>query len=138
GVFTWTPTLAQGPSTNLISIRATDNGSPPASSAQTVTITVNEVNTAPVLTAIGSKTVNEGTLLTFQAVATDADVPAQALTYSLDSGAPTGASINPSTGVFSWTPTKAQGRSEERRVVKETDSGTPPLRDIQNGTVAVT
>ena len=31
------------------------------------------------------------------------------LTYSLGSGAPAGASIDPHTGLFSWTPTEAQG-----------------------------
>ena len=42
---------------------------------------------APVLAAIGNKTVNEGSLLTFTATATDADLPANTLTFSLDAGA---------------------------------------------------
>ncbi|NJR53099.1 MAG: hypothetical protein HC780_29630, partial [Leptolyngbyaceae cyanobacterium CSU_1_3] len=36
---------------------------------------------------------------------TDADQPAQTLTYSLDVDAPAGATINATTGVFTWTPT---------------------------------
>jgi hypothetical protein len=36
-------------------------------------------------------------------------VPAQTLTFSLV-GAPTGATIDGTTGAFSWTPTEAQGR----------------------------
>jgi hypothetical protein len=45
---------------------------------------------------------------TFTATATDSDLPAQALTFSLVS-APPGAAIDASTGAFSWTPTEAQG-----------------------------
>jgi hypothetical protein len=45
---------------------------------------------------------------TFTATATDADVPAQTLTFSLV-GAPSGATIDGLTGAFSWTPTEAQG-----------------------------
>ena len=52
--------------------------------------------------------VNEGTSLTFTASATDPDIPAQSLIFSLDPGAPAGASINPGSGVFKWTPTEAQ------------------------------
>ncbi len=36
------------------------------------------------------------------------DLPANTLTFSL-SGEPAGASIDPNTGVFTWTPTEAQG-----------------------------
>ena len=43
--------------------------------------------------------------MTFTATATDADVPANVLTFSLEAGAPAGATINGSTGAFSWTPT---------------------------------
>ena len=74
-----------------MTIRVTDNGSPPASAAETIMITVNEVNTPPVLAAIGNKTVNEQSLLIFTNSATDADIPIQTLTYSLGVGAPPGA-----------------------------------------------
>jgi hypothetical protein len=72
----------------------------------TVTIIDNDANTAPVLAAIPPQTVNEDVLLTFTASATDADLPANTLTYSLI-GAPVGSSINANTGVFIWTPTAA-------------------------------
>jgi len=94
GVFTWTPTEAQGPGTYSITLRATDNGSPALTASQTISVTVNEVNSPPVLAAIANRTINEQTLLTFTASATDPDLPAQTLTYSLDLGAPTGATIN--------------------------------------------
>jgi hypothetical protein len=45
-----------------------------------VTLTVTEVNVAPVLGAIGNKNASEGTALTFTATATDVDLPANTLT----------------------------------------------------------
>jgi len=63
---------------------------------------------------LATRRLTEETLLTFTATATDADVPAQSLTFSLDAGAPTGAGMT-SGGVFTWTPTEAQGAEHERR-----------------------
>ena len=70
-------------------------------------ILIIDVNDTPVLVPIGNQTANEGVLLTFTATATDEDT-GQPLTFSL-SGAPTGASIDPSTGVFTWTPSESDG-----------------------------
>lgn len=106
GAFSWTPTETQGDgSTYTITVRASDGQ---LAHNQIVTITANETNLAPVLAAIPVQTVNEGALLTFTASATDADLPANTLTYSLV-GAPIGALIDSVTGVFTWTPTEAQG-----------------------------
>ncbi|MGV8049612.1 MAG: Ig-like domain-containing protein [Anaerolineaceae bacterium] len=76
-----------------------------------LTITVTDVNDAPVLNPIGDKSVNEKTLLTFTATAADEDLPAQALTFSLvGEGVPEAATINiPTSGVFRWTPTEKDG-----------------------------
>jgi hypothetical protein len=65
-------------------------------------------NSPPVLAYIGPKSVNEGTMLSFTATATDPDVPPQTLTFSRGPGAPPSASIT-SGGYFTWTPTEAQG-----------------------------
>ena len=40
GVFAWTPTAAQAPSTNLITVTVTDNGVPPLSDSQSFTVVV--------------------------------------------------------------------------------------------------
>jgi DNA-binding beta-propeller fold protein YncE len=61
--------------------------------------------------------------------AVDSDRPAQALTYSLESDAPAGASINPTSGLFTWTPTFEQGHEVRVRV---TDNGVPPLIDVMS------
>ena len=78
------------------------------SNTATVEITVNAVNDPPILGPIGLKSVDELVELSFSATAVDIDLPAQTLSFSL-SGQPTGASINSSTGAFSWTPTEEQG-----------------------------
>ena len=126
GLFTWTPTGNQGPSTNRIAIIVADNGTPSLTATQAFTVTVGEVNLAPILQAITNRTVNEGELLTFTASATDPDLPAQTLTFSLDTNsAPAGASIDPVTGVFTWTPSEFQGPDTHYIRVVVTDNGTP-------------
>ncbi|MDH3611379.1 MAG: putative Ig domain-containing protein, partial [Nitrosopumilus sp.] len=53
---------------------------------------------------------DEGQELTFTATATDGDVPADTLEYTIDAASITaGASIGLSSGVFSWTPDGTQG-----------------------------
>lgn len=89
--------------------------------SEAVTITVTEVNVAPVLQPITNKTVNEGSLLTFTAVGSDADSPAQPLLYSLAAGAPSGAVITATTGVFTWTPTDGPGASPYSVTVQVSD-----------------
>jgi hypothetical protein len=105
GVFSWTPSESQGPGPVSFTVRVTDGAG--GLDEETISVTVNEVNLPPVLGAIGNKTGVVGTPVTFTATATDPDIPANTLTFSLDAGAPTGASINPTTGVFSFTPTTA-------------------------------
>lgn len=62
-------------------------------------------NHSPVLNPIGNQTVDEGASLQFAVSGTDPD--SDPLTYSV-SNLPPGASFNPSTGVFSWTPDYTQ------------------------------
>ncbi len=59
------------------------------------------------------------------------------LTFSLDPGAPAGASINPRTGLFSWTPTRAQAPNTYNLTARVTDSGSPPLSDAKTFNVTV-
>jgi flagellar hook assembly protein FlgD len=65
------------------------------------TYAVQPVNQPPVLNAIGAKIVNEGQLLTFTLAAFDPQT--EALTYSASS-LPIGASFDPITRKFNWTP----------------------------------
>jgi hypothetical protein len=94
-------------------------------------------NHSPVLAAIPDQTVNEGSLLTFTITATDPETPAQTLVFSLDPGAPAGAGVDPNTGIFTWTPTEAQGPSTNLITARVTDNGSPPLSDARMFTVVV-
>jgi VCBS repeat-containing protein len=135
GAFTWTPTESQGPGSFPVTVRVTDNGSPAMSDTEAITVTVNEVNVAPVLAPIGNKSGAVGSPVTFTATATDSDIPEQTRTFSLGAGAPSGATINPSSGAFSWTPS-TDGNFPVTVIV--TDSGTPAMNDSEAITIAVT
>src|SRR5207237_75631 len=136
GVFTWTPTEAQGPGTYQVTVRVTDNGTPTRFDEETLTITVTEVNQAPVLGAIGNRSVNECQLLTFKISTTDADVAANALTFSATRRS--SEVINQTAGVFTWTPTEAEGRGTYQVTVSVTDNGTQTRFDEETLTITVT
>ncbi|MGI9649085.1 MAG: Ig-like domain-containing protein, partial [Acidimicrobiia bacterium] len=135
GDFTWTPTEAQGPGSYVFDVIVTDNGTPNLADSETITVTVGEINVAPILDPVGGQSVDELTLLSFTATASDVDLPANTLTFSL-SGAPVGAAITAG-GDFTWTPTEAQGPGSYVFDVVVTDNGTPNLADSETITVTV-
>src|SRR5207249_909781 len=83
-----------------------------------------------------NQSITELSTLVVTNTATDADLPANTLTFSLVSG-PAGVSINPTTGVLTWSPTEAQGPSTNLITVKVSDNGMPALSDSKNFTVVV-
>jgi hypothetical protein len=121
--------------------QVTDNGTPLAATSNTATVTigVTSVNDAPVLTAIPSQIVDEQTLLTFTATATDPEVPAsQSLSYAFSiPAAPAGAAIDSVSGVFTWTPTEAQGPSGYSFMVMVSDNASTPGTSAQIVNVTV-
>ncbi|MDB6124366.1 MAG: hypothetical protein JWQ71_3359, partial [Pedosphaera sp.] len=137
GIFTWLPTEAQGPGSYNITVRVTDNGSPNLSDTKTFSITVNEVNIAPVLLAIADRVVHAGSALTITNTATDNDLPANTLTFSLDAGAPSGTSIDATSGTFTWAPGDNQAGSTNSITVRVTDNGLPILSDAKTFSVTV-
>ena len=138
GVFRWTPNESQGPDVVTITVRVTDNGPEPTPVDVSFDVTVNDVNDPPVLDQIASEdfAIDELDELTFVATATDPDLPAQELTFSLV-GAPSGASIDPVTGQFRWRPTEIQGPNTYRFDVVVTDDGPNALDDREQITVNV-
>jgi hypothetical protein len=137
GVFTWTPTEAQGPGIYDITVRVTDNSLPPLSDAKTFRVTVNEVNEAPVLAAITNRSVHAGALVTFTNSAMDADLPANTLSYSLETGAPPGAGVGAATGVFVWQTGDIHAGTTNLITVRVTDNGVPPKADVQSFAIQV-
>src|SRR5204862_139495 len=136
GAIAWTPTEAQGPSTNTVIVRVFDNGSPSLSATNSFQVIVTEVNTAPVLTVPANQTIAEQTALSVNATATDSDLPANTLTFALVSG-PTGLAVS-SGGAITWTPSEAQGPSTNVVTVRVFDNGTPSLSATNSFQVIVT
>ena len=137
GIITWTPTEAQGPSTNPIITVVTDDGSPPLSATNSFTVIVNEVNSAPLLSPISDQFAFAGLQLTITNSATDMDIPANILTFSLDPGAPATATINPTNGVFTWTPATNQLPGTNTVNVRVSDNGVPSLSDTGSFRIVV-
>jgi hypothetical protein len=75
--------------------------------------------------------VSFGRLLSFTASASDQDLPANTLIFSLDAGAPDGAAIDPVTGHVTWTPMSPQTPGDYSLTVRVTDDGVPPLSDFE-------
>lgn len=97
--FTWTPDYTRA-GTYQVTFIASDGQ---AQDSKTITITVNNVNRAPVLSSIGNKSVSANQTLSFTVNATDPD--GDTITYSAN-GLPSGATFANKT--FSWTPNESQ------------------------------
>ena len=106
-----------------------------------IRLAVAPPNTAPALTSPGNQTVSEGSNLAFTLQASDANV-GQTITYSM-TGAPTGATLNPTTGAFSYTPgydvvPNNAGATQAFNVTfTATDDAAPPLSDSKSATITV-
>jgi hypothetical protein len=109
------------------------------SHAKTIALTLNGIaptNTPPVFAAITNRTVNVGQTVAFTANATDTNQPPQTLTFELLGGAPN-ATLNPSSGAFSFRPLVTQADSTNNFMLKVSDNGTPSLSATQNFAVVV-
>ncbi len=106
---------------------------------KTVTFTVSsgQTNHPPAIAPIGDKAVVETNLLSFTVSVTDTDAPPQTLTFALEPGAPAGAGINPTNGVFAWVPPAGDGPTTNQITIRVTDDGSPPLSSTSTFTVVV-
>jgi len=135
GDFTWTPSEAQGGQDYTFNVVVTDVLA--ASAFEEITVTVDDVNIAPVLDSIATpKAASEGVELSFTATATDADLPADILTFSLSGSVPAGAIITAG-GNFTWTPSETQGGLGFTFNVVVTDNGVGTLSDFAEITMDV-
>ena len=95
------------------------------------------LNARPTLVSpTNTLTVNELTTLTVTNTATDPDIPAQTLTFSLVSP-PAGMNIGVSSGILTWTPAQTNSPSTNTISVVVTDNGVPPLSATNRFTVVV-
>ncbi|MBI5575198.1 MAG: PKD domain-containing protein [Deltaproteobacteria bacterium] len=100
--FNWIPSYTQA-GIYQVTFTATDPGGLFAS--EQITITVTNTNRAPVLDAVGPKSVAENSPLSFAVSAADPD--GDALTFST-SALPADAAFDPGTRSFNWTPSYTQ------------------------------
>jgi hypothetical protein len=143
GLISWTPTEAQGPSTNIVLVSVTDTNlyaltNQSYSVTNSFTIIVLESNSAPFWTnGFANVTMNELTALSITNPATDLDLPTNTLTYALSNNAPAWAGIDTNTGVITLLPGEADAPTNVVITVIVTDNGSPNLSGTTNFTVIV-
>ena len=94
-------------------------------------------NTAPALAAVTDRVAAAGVWLVLTNTASDADVPAQDLVFTLVQ-APDAATLGPTNGIFAWRPAVAQAAATHTVRVAVTDGGWPALGVTQSFHVTVT
>ena len=124
----WTPTEAQGGNSYTVTVTVSDGV---ASDSQDVVFTVKEVDNAPVfdeptLPVIfsgkpGTITPLNNVSIDFNAV--DPDTPPSGIAYSLVGNNISGATINQTTGVFSWTPSANTEAGDYSFTVRAKETG---------------
>jgi regulation of enolase protein 1 (concanavalin A-like superfamily) len=125
GEFQWTPSEDQGPGTYTITVQATDDGQPAASSTRSFKITVRDINNAPIIADIPIQTASENVPFSLQIQAQDPDNPPAQLTYVLEN-APAGMVIDQNTGLISWIPGEADAPHDYNVTVHVNEPGGVP------------
>ena len=145
------PTDVGGDGTYDVEVWATDDGVPAEVGVQYVAVTITDVNEEPVITSDGGGdnavvNVAENTTAVTTVTATDEDLPAQTITYSIGGGADnTKFTIDAVTGVLTFnsapdfeTPASAAGNNTYTVEVWAEDDFGPAMTDSQSITVTVT
>lgn len=130
GVYTFTPAGPVPPASCVVSIQVSDGG-PPVGQSTTVNITA--VNDAPTISSAVPGAATEDTLYTYSATVSDADGPSA--TWSTAAGNTCGGTINPSTGVYTFTPAGPAPAASCTVAVQVSDGS---LSTSQTGTVSIT
>ncbi len=104
GSVSWTPTAAQiGPQAVLL--RVTDGAGNYLTQSFAIEVTASTPNRQPIATSTPPEDATAATPIDYRFTAVDPD--RESLVYAVVAG-PTGLSIDPATGVLTWTPTTAQ------------------------------
>ena len=133
-----------------VTVTVTDDGTPNLSASQTLLVTVTDANDAPIITSDGGLataaiSIAENTTAVTTVQATDADVPAQTLSYSISGDDAAKFHIDSSSGVLTFitapnfeAPTDLDHNNVYQVTVTVTDSGSGSLTDSQALFVTVT
>ena len=94
-------------------------------------------NRPPVLNPVPNRVATGGRTLSFLATASDPDLPAQNLTFSLGPNSPAGATINPGNGEFTWATPWVPSMTNVSVQIKVSDSGNPPMSATRDFSIAL-
>ena len=84
-------------------------------------------NTPPVIGTAANYSISPGETLSITNTASDSDLPTQILTFGAAEAFPANATIDSSSGVFSWRPLVSQADTTNLIQIEVTDSGQPNL-----------
>jgi hypothetical protein len=113
-----------------------DTVNPQLTATNSFTVTVNAIHNGPSLPVQPNQSITEPVTLSVTNTATDTDIPALALSYTLLAPTPSGVVIS-TNGIITWTPTGGQAPSTNTIVTVVTDNGTPNLTATNSFTVTV-
>jgi glucuronoarabinoxylan endo-1,4-beta-xylanase len=105
--------------------------------AMSIVTFVGQGNTPPTIAPVANRTVDPGVTLLVTNTASDSDLPPQVLTFAAANTLPANATINASSGVFSWRPPVSQAGTTNLIQIQVTDSGQPSLSATNGFTVTV-
>ena len=134
GILTWTNNSVS-PGTNLISVIVSDDSVPALSATNSFEL-IFLPPLPPVLTVPSTQTIYAGQTLVVTNYATNSILPNSTYTFGIVS-APANVSINPTSGVLTWTNTAPSANSTNTISVNVTDNSTPPLGATTNFTVII-
>lgn len=126
GLFSWTPTEDQGPANYNFSVLISDSSANQNSVALPLSISVREVNEPPVLATPSDQEIAVGSAFTFGLAASDSDIPTNELRFTVDEG-PQGLTVDPKSGLVTWTPGSEHSAQSFLVRVSVTDDGAPSL-----------
>jgi glucuronoarabinoxylan endo-1,4-beta-xylanase len=95
--------------------------------AMSVVTFVGQGNTPPSIATVPNQVADVGVTLLATNMAGDSDLPAQTLTFSPANVFPANATLNSTSGVFSWRPMVSQSNTTNLIQIKVADSGQPNL-----------
>jgi len=99
-------------------------------------LTVNEANAPLTIDPIRAQSALAGTTLVVPVTANDS-APGRTITYSLDPGGASGATIDPNSGVLTWDVPISETPGDYPVTVRVTDNGSPSLSVTTSFTVTV-
>jgi glucuronoarabinoxylan endo-1,4-beta-xylanase len=105
--------------------------------AMSIVTFVGQGNTPPRIGLVSNQAVNPGATLLVTNTASDSDLPPQGLTFAAANTVPSNATINASSGVFSWRPLVSQAGTTNLLQIKVTDTGQPNLSATNSFNVIV-